>query len=114
VRKLLTILVLIAGLLSQGYVAAKGLVDIDAAVHATSHAAAAHHHDDDGSTHYDSSDESLQHMQADHMGVVSGPTVAPAPLAAPVLRYTATAAAQEEPPPDPYLEGPRRPPRREA
>ena len=109
-RKLLTILFVVASLLSQGFVAAQGLVDIDAAAHAESHASAPHHHDD-GSTQYDSSNESLQHMQADHVGVVSGPTVQMPAMSAPVLSDSRAVEVPEPPPPDPFLEGPRRPPR---
>ena len=110
-RKVLTLLLLAASLLFQGFVFAKGLVDIDAAIHATSHAGAPHHHDDDGSTRYDSSDESLQHMQADHLGLVSGPTVTAPALVSPLLGHSAAVAAPDEPPPDFFLEGPHRPPR---
>ena len=109
-RKVLQILVLIASLLSQGLVSAKGLVDIDAAIHAAAHASAPHHHDGDA-THYDSSDESLQHMHADHCCVLGGPAVRPLVLTSPRLRDAMVREAPEAPPPDPFLEGPRRPPR---
>lgn len=110
-RKLLTLVLLAASLLLQGLTAARASVDLDAALHAPSHVGALHHHGDDGSTHYDSSDESLQHMQADHCGMASGPTVEAPVLSTPLLRYALAPAAAHGPPPDPFLEGPHRPPR---
>jgi hypothetical protein len=113
VRKVLLILVLVASLVSQGLVFAQELVDIDAAIHAASHASAPHHHDGDA-THYDSSDESLQHMHADHCCVLGGPAVRPLVLDSPLLRDAKVVEVPESPPPDPFLEGPRRPPRSAA
>jgi hypothetical protein len=111
VRKILTIVAVIACLLFQGGVVAGHLPDVDAAVHAASHAGAPHHHDESGSTHYDDSRESLQHMQADHAGFVAGPAVEAPMVSVPALGHALAAIGPQSPPPDPFLEGPHRPPR---
>lgn len=110
-QKILKVLLLVASLLAQDLAFAKGLAGLEAAIHAAPHASAPHHHGDDGSTHYDSSDQSLQHMCADHCCFTSGPAVRAPAVASPLLRNSRPAEARESPPPDPFLEGPRRPPR---
>ena len=110
-RKVLTILILIASLLGQSVLAAHSMPDIDDAVHATSHVGPAHHHEADGSTHFDDSGESLNHMQADQAGSVTA-ALPRAPFAlAPFLRHGFARAPTPTAPPDPFLDGPRRPPR---
>lgn len=114
VRKVLTIFVVIAGLLCQAAAFAFGEPRLEDAIHAASQVGAAHHHEDDGSTHFDFSDESLQHMQADHCAASAGPLPGAPALAASPLRHTLTAARGLDPPVPPFLEGPDRPPRHRA
>ncbi|AKJ29447.1 hypothetical protein [Caldimonas brevitalea] len=71
----------------------------------------AHHHHDDGSLHQDDSQESRQHVQLDTQ--LNNAPVLPA-----VATWIATPLADESPPllaalvpPEPFLEGLRRPPR---
>lgn len=114
VRRVLTVVVLIIGLLTQGLVSAHAMPDIEAAVHAASHGSMSHHHEDDGSTHFDSSDESTQHMQADHCNGCVGALPGSAYLAGSPLHRVTAERARSDPPPEPFLEGPHRPPRLRA
>lgn len=69
-----------------------------------------HHHADDGSVHYDASDESLAHAQ-DHS------CAQPVDLHLPALRFPpeeqlyALVSFTAAPVPEPFLDGPRKPPR---
>ncbi len=69
-----------------------------------------HHHDDDGSIHADDSHDSIQHVMADcsthHLGFI---VMLPVAALEPVSHHVAQAASH--PPPPPYLDGLRRPPR---
>jgi hypothetical protein len=111
VRKVLTILMLVASVLWQGLSTVHASVDIEAAVHAASHAGPAHHHEDDGSTHFDDSEESLQHMQADQAGTVNAALPDAPAVALPSFRHARNRASTGSPPPDPFLAGLDRPPR---
>ena len=69
-----------------------------------------HHHEDDGSVHYDESDESLAHAQehscAQPIGFsVPSLTVPPEQQVSGLAPFTAHAV------PEPFLDGPRKPPR---
>lgn len=104
-------LALVASLLFQAFAFAQAVPDIEAAVHASSHVGAPHHHDSDGSTQYDPSDESLQHVLGDHGGSVAL-AIASAPPVAHVLPHRGPdLRAPPAPPPDFFNEGTRRPPR---
>ena len=70
-----------------------------------------HHHEDDGSIHYDESDESFDHAQ-DHSSSqqpagasLPTPAVVPEQLVSSLTVFMARAA------PEPFLDGPRKPPR---
>ena len=114
VRKVVTIVFLIIGLLAQGVVSAHARPDIEDAIHSMSHGSMSHHHEDDGSTHFDSSDESLQHMQADHCGGCAAALPSSPYLGASALHFVLREHGRYDPPPDPFLEGPHRPPRPHA
>jgi hypothetical protein len=91
---------------------AKALTLSGGVEHAVAHLEkVAHHHHDDGEFHADSSDEAVQHVQADNW--LSTPVV---PTAEVTLRHVLVGASA--PPladisgaPPPFLEGLRRPPR---
>ena len=69
-----------------------------------------HHHHADGATHLDDSNESIQHTHADHgLGWAFLLAGAPAPMT--VQRPPAPAASTSLAAPQPFLEGPLRPPR---
>lgn len=79
-----------------------------AAAHISEHA---HHHHDDGSYHAEDSDEAVLHVHADPwLGGVALLLEAPLLLALPLPRASPP-GAEASPPPSPYLEGLRRPPR---
>mgnify|MGYP003375070388 FL=1 len=72
-----------------------------------------HHHHDDGSVHADASDEAVQHLHVDdcvgHAALIVGD------IALDVLHLAshAPSVGGESPPPGPFLEGLKRPPRSE-
>jgi hypothetical protein len=94
-------------------VAGKGLAmaladNHHAAAHLAEHA---HHHHDDGSFEEDDSDEAVQHAHADDwLGCPALLLAAPALLAL-ALPRASPPAMELIPPPSPFLEGLRRPPR---
>ncbi len=79
-----------------------------AAAHLTQEA---HHHDDDGSFHVDDSAESQQHLHADAWA--ASPALLAAGVTLPQVseRFLTPRSWAESPPPVPFLEGLRRPPR---
>lgn len=97
------------GLAAAGKGLAMALADgHHAAAHLAEHA---HHHHDDGSYHEEDSDEATLHVQADHwLGgaalLLDGPVL---PVLA--LPRASPPAVEMRPPPSPFLEGLRRPPR---
>jgi hypothetical protein len=69
-----------------------------------------HHHEHDGSIHYDDSDESLAHVQ-EH-SCAQPITFSVPSLTVPAERQAIAAAPfSARPVPDPFLDGPRKPPR---
>ncbi len=105
--------VLFAMLWQSGALARPGstvnvLVDVE---HAALHwQEQGHHHHDDGSTHVDNSNESLQHLIADHV------TASAALMAATGQNFLSVPAEapsglHERPAPHPFLDGLLRPPR---
>lgn len=70
----------------------------------------AHHHHGDGSYHLDDSDESAQHLAADHLSA-SLAMVAPSPHEFPPPGSAAAGGVHETGVPDPTLDGLLRPPR---
>jgi hypothetical protein len=80
--------------------------------HAAAHLAGeAHHHHDDGSFHADDSDESVQHLHSTDF--TTGAALIVGDVTLPVLPTCSPAPPSwaEAPPPVPFLEGLRRPPR---
>ncbi len=70
-----------------------------------------HHHEDDGSIHYDESDKSLAHAQ-DHSSSAQPFGFHVPSLTAPAERQVSVLAPFiVHAPPDPFLDGPRKPPR---
>jgi hypothetical protein len=70
-----------------------------------------HHHDDDGSVHYDNSEASREHSQ-DHSSCAQVATCSfPRPVTPPEQPTGEVAGALARPAPDPFLDGPRKPPR---
>lgn len=105
---------MIAGLLSNAAVAAGDMPDLQRAldaVHAAVHALQAHHHHDDGSIQFDSSPESLHHMDADHFAGIAGVLPATPRVSTLALSFGMVPVGADRPRPEPFLEGLRRPPR---
>jgi len=70
-----------------------------------------HHHDDDGSIHYDDSEESREHAQ-DHSSCSQPATCSfPRPTAPPEQLSSDVTIDADQPAPEPFLDGPRKPPR---
>lgn len=113
-RRALTVVVLIIGLLAQGLVSAHAMPDVEAAVHSASHGSALHHHGEDGSTRFDTSDESLQHVQADHCGGCAAALPSDRCLTGGSPGSGHSESRRYDPPPEPFLEAPHRPPRLHA
>lgn len=113
-RRLLTIFATVAALLFNAAVVASEMPDLQRAmdaIHAALHAADPHHHGDDGSTRFDTSDESLQHMEVDPVATVAAVLPAQAVVSTAALRFFVAPPRHGLPRPDPFLEGLRRPPR---
>jgi hypothetical protein len=113
VRKALTIAVLLASLLHQGFVKGAQVMhrDAEGLAHGILHwEKAAHHHHDDGSFHQEQTEESASHVLADVVlgaaALTSAPCLVPlhprCQMLAPSLAIRLAA---------PCLDGPRRPPR---
>jgi hypothetical protein len=112
VRKVLTALLLVSSLLWQGLASTHASSNLEDVAHALSHIGPAHHHEADGSTHFDDSDESLQHMQVDNVGSAGAAIPAAVSFVSLDLGQGHYRAPAESPPPDPFLAGLDRPPRR--
>ncbi|MFC0253628.1 hypothetical protein [Massilia consociata] len=70
-----------------------------------------HHHDDDGSVHYDDSEASRDHAQ-DHSSCAQPATCSFQPRTVPPEQLvTRVPVHPEQPAPEPYLDGRRKPPR---
>ena len=97
------------GLAAAGKGLAMALADNHhAAAHVTEHA---HHHHDDGSYHDEDSHEGVLHVHADPWLGGAALLVASPELPTVALPRASPPAVLVPPPPSPFLEGPRRPPR---
>lgn len=70
-----------------------------------------HHHEEDGSVHYDASDESLDHAQEHSCSPQAASISVPTLSFAPGQRLSERAALTTLAVPEPFLDGPRKPPR---
>jgi len=69
-----------------------------------------HHHEDDGSVHYDESDESLEHAQEHSSPAQPAGLSLPRLIVPPEQLVSALGSHVFHPVPEPFLDGPLRPP----
>ncbi|UVW27121.1 hypothetical protein [Massilia sp. H6] len=70
-----------------------------------------HHHHDGGPAHYDGSDESLEHMQEHSCSPHPAGLSLPSPIIPPEQQVSKLAPFVARAVPEPFLDGPRKPPR---
>lgn len=70
-----------------------------------------HHHEDDDSVHYDTSDQSLAHAQDHHSCAQPADLLLPSLFVPPEQLLSSVAVPAAEALTEPFLDGPRKPPR---
>jgi len=70
-----------------------------------------HHHEDDGSVHYDASEKSLAHAQDHHSCAQPADLLLPALIVPPEQLLSSVVVPAAQSLPEPFLDGPRKPPR---
>ena len=114
-RRILYILLLLC-LPLHGFAMQGGLPHADAMsslMHELEHAEGVyhHHHDGDGSVHYNQSDESVEHVQDHSCSPHPAGFSLPALIVPPEQQVSKLAPFVADAVPEPFLDGPRKPPR---